>query len=433
MSYVATIEPPQPTTRSHYQRPNSTIIPVAGMAPYVNEEVMRWNSDQYQWAQDWATRLDGLREPGTIFSVKYLLKDRFRGAPEKLGLAFFIGLIPGASILLCWPLSYFMVYRPLKQLKISRSERDHLLPSLFYYLAVDFFLGLLLFAGPFLRLCFRSNLRMAVEGCRHMAEQVDMCNHATNNLNNSDQRARRSLHEDSDDHSPFIRLSRAPAAFDEEAQVRQNKELDLEQKWIQKQRASQVFSTVLPHSFDYNFGSAHGQGSGLFKGQPEGVVLTSESTGPSTARDVFQPHEGILPRRNTGSYLIHDNYTMPLVSNSSTRSQGPPSQQHHQRHRNKRPQPHQSPQQQYYQSPLASLSRPVQVSPHFRNVNVSFQGSLVPTDLLQSQQLVSNINFGPPTTQHAQLHERHRRDQARATSLDSLIDAYFWSNDCCED
>ncbi|KAG0209519.1 hypothetical protein BGX28_010292 [Mortierella sp. GBA30] len=87
-----------------------------------DEEDMRTNDELFQNALQWANLLDGTREEP--FSFKGLFEHGVIDAGRKLGLTFFVGMIPGGNFLVSAPLSYFKVYRPLMMLKMQDSQRE---------------------------------------------------------------------------------------------------------------------------------------------------------------------------------------------------------------------------------------------------------------------------------------------------------------------
>ncbi|KAF9355077.1 hypothetical protein BGX26_007013 [Mortierella sp. AD094] len=188
--------------------------------PDVNEEDMRINGEVLQNAQDWADFLDGTRKCDFERESDYTSGTRHhyhgrhdnkrfgihgwfwksdtgarnqadeeedeRGVcawVQKLGAAFFIGLIPVIGFLACFLLSYYKIFRPLSQLNIQSSQRKGLKKSMLKCVMADFVIGMMYPATPFLRLYFCSNRRMTFQARYRVVDHADRCTQAINRAN----------------------------------------------------------------------------------------------------------------------------------------------------------------------------------------------------------------------------------------------------------
>ncbi|KAF8943558.1 hypothetical protein BGZ47_005298 [Haplosporangium gracile] len=141
--------------------------------PHPKEKEMKVNHETLRQIQWWATLLDGVCDTDADADADGNIDDKgwrkigLRGFLKRIGLAFFLGLIPGAGFIICAALSYFKVYRPLMDhFMIDDADRVTLQRYAYQCLITDLLIGLLLFPmAPFLRLFFCGNLWM-VESAR---------------------------------------------------------------------------------------------------------------------------------------------------------------------------------------------------------------------------------------------------------------------------
>ncbi|KAF9126166.1 hypothetical protein BGW39_006827 [Mortierella sp. 14UC] len=94
---------------------------------------------------------------------------------ECIGLAFFLGLIPGAGCLICAVLSYVKVYRPMRRFLFDHGDRLSLEKHVRECLFTDLLIGMLFPLGLFLRLYFCSNLRMLEAAERRVERHDEQC------------------------------------------------------------------------------------------------------------------------------------------------------------------------------------------------------------------------------------------------------------------
>ncbi|KAF9337499.1 hypothetical protein BGZ91_009434 [Linnemannia elongata] len=123
----------------------------------VNHETLR----QIQW---WANLLDGVCGAdidGQAVDGKGWYKMSVWNSLARIGLAFFLGLIPGVGLLICATTSYFKIYRPLRdRFMFDDSDRVTLQRYARQCFVTDLLIGILFPVAPFLRLAFCANLRM---------------------------------------------------------------------------------------------------------------------------------------------------------------------------------------------------------------------------------------------------------------------------------
>ncbi|KAF9918174.1 hypothetical protein BX616_010046 [Lobosporangium transversale] len=183
-------------------------VTVPATAFNISEQDMRLNSELIQLALDWALRLDGRRdqieegtedecghrrgrgcERGRLSFFQYF-RQFFQGdgnawrlsyGPQSLGLSFFFSLFPVAGILICFSLSYFLVFRPLSQLKIRESERRILRTFLLKCIALDVAVRYRLEDLP--RADYVFNRRMVQKAQVYVIEHADRCTQAINRAN----------------------------------------------------------------------------------------------------------------------------------------------------------------------------------------------------------------------------------------------------------
>ncbi|KAI8602456.1 hypothetical protein EDD21DRAFT_403624 [Dissophora ornata] len=94
-------------------------------------------------------------------------------------------MIPGLGTLACFLLSYFKVYRPLSMLRIRETQHKALCQAMRRWMALDFAVGILFPVGPFIRLYFCNNLRMAREAQYWVFDHADRYTRAINQANAS--------------------------------------------------------------------------------------------------------------------------------------------------------------------------------------------------------------------------------------------------------
>ncbi|KAF9092468.1 hypothetical protein BGX23_004260 [Mortierella sp. AD031] len=133
-----------------------------GFEPHPKEKEMKVNHETLRQIQKWAVLLDGTR--------CYEWHDTgrrgggggwFQGVLESIGLAFFLGLIPGVGCLICTVLSYIKVYRPISRFMFDETDLKSLQRFAFQCMIIDFLIGLVYPISPFLRLFYCGNLRMS--------------------------------------------------------------------------------------------------------------------------------------------------------------------------------------------------------------------------------------------------------------------------------
>ncbi|KAF9331139.1 hypothetical protein BG006_005976 [Podila minutissima] len=138
------------------------------------EQDVGWNSGNYYNSYHWARYLDGNR-PVPCSSIGFfdrlphyrrdwwyrgLFKDGLTGAYERIGLSFFLGLIPVIGSIVCLFMSYVYVARPLSLARLRPEQLGKFKVAMWKLLAVDFFIGLIFPIGPFFRAWFHCNMRI---------------------------------------------------------------------------------------------------------------------------------------------------------------------------------------------------------------------------------------------------------------------------------
>ncbi|KAF9539323.1 hypothetical protein EC957_005545 [Mortierella hygrophila] len=140
-----------------------------------NHETLR----RIQW---WASLLDGVWDAdvdGQAVDGKGWHKMSFWSFLSRIGLAFFLGLIPGVGFLICAVLSYFKVYRPLRdRFMFDDTDRVTLQRYSRQCFVIDLLIGLLFPVAPFLRLVFCGNLRMANSAWIRVVRHDEKCGKA---------------------------------------------------------------------------------------------------------------------------------------------------------------------------------------------------------------------------------------------------------------
>ncbi|KAF9982771.1 hypothetical protein BGZ75_005766 [Mortierella antarctica] len=136
-----------------------------------------------------------------------------------------VDLIPGGHLLVCVPLSYFKVYRPLMRLNIPEARRKALRTTMRKSMAIDCAMGAFYLFGSVPRHFFGSNHRMTQEGRRWVFEHADLCNQGFKDLYASQGPASESHNECP--HTPMIqqanrgRTRSSPNSYCERKPVRQ--------------------------------------------------------------------------------------------------------------------------------------------------------------------------------------------------------------------
>ncbi|KAG9325559.1 hypothetical protein KVV02_004861 [Mortierella alpina] len=162
--------------------PGAKTVPTGELGENPDEVNVRINHELLQDAIEWAMLLDGSRGASDDNSSKRPFEYGVESLAKKLGLSFFIDLIPGGHLLVCVPLSYFKVYRPLMRLNIPEARRKALRTTMRKSMAIDCAMGVFYLFGSVPRHFFGSNHRMTQEGRRWVFEHADLCNQGFNDL-----------------------------------------------------------------------------------------------------------------------------------------------------------------------------------------------------------------------------------------------------------
>ncbi|CAO3567145.1 unnamed protein product [Mortierella alpina] len=169
-----------PAAHAGVQVPGAIVAQTGESGANADEVNVRINHEILQEAIEWAILLDGSRGASVDGSARNPLDHE--SLSKRLGLSFFIDLIPGGHLLVCAPLSYFKVYRPLLKLHIPEARRKALRTSIRKCMAADCAMGVLYLFGSIPRHYFGSNHRITQEGRRWVFEHADLCNQGFNDL-----------------------------------------------------------------------------------------------------------------------------------------------------------------------------------------------------------------------------------------------------------
>ncbi|KAG0031840.1 hypothetical protein BGZ81_000437 [Podila clonocystis] len=167
-----------------YQSPYQVVIDISHEVDYgfhstcqedrQYERDVGWNSSNYYTSYFWARYLDGNR-PAPCSSIgpfdrlphyrrdwwyRGLFKEGLAGAYERIGLSFFLGLIPVIGSIVCLLISYAYVARPLSQARLRPEQLRKFKGTMWKLLAIDFLIGLIFPIGPFFRAWFHCNMRI---------------------------------------------------------------------------------------------------------------------------------------------------------------------------------------------------------------------------------------------------------------------------------
>ncbi|KAG0088656.1 hypothetical protein BGZ92_005885 [Podila epicladia] len=138
------------------------------------ERDVGWNSGIYYNSYHWARYFDGNRpvpcsSTGLFDRLPHyrrdwwyrsLFKDGLTGAYERVGLSFFLGLIPVIGSILCLFMSYVYVARPLSLARLRPKQLGEFKVTMWKLLVVDFLIGLIFPIGPFFRAWFHCIMRI---------------------------------------------------------------------------------------------------------------------------------------------------------------------------------------------------------------------------------------------------------------------------------